>query len=509
MEKFTLHRYARRNWLWHSATSTLQNPPSKRDRLFQKLVTEKQLPFEFKPWPVDAFLGSPYLDFVGWAIVNNNPALIKSLEEFDSRFKFVDCLQDSVLWFEKHVVDHCISQQNLDAIAECDRGIWNEKIPVQGWLYSKMLIACRKGNLAILDLCRPYLERDVAHWSHFRAHLIFEAAGANQFTVFNFFLYSLFSPKQTHPILFRADYGGHLCNAPERAALMGHTRISRHLIQSGAIASNIFGLDPSPGILALSNAIIGGNSNVVEVLLDVFDITYQSLKPRDRNARPSTKAEGFCKAVSTGNMALVGAFLANGTSPLVPNDAGMCPYMQAIKAGHMEIVLLLFFMRGCGVKENITGLPLTMAAANGHSEIIDFLILNGADVIYRCNDTRNGPCLTPLYAASANGHYAVVKQILAAEAGADVSSPRDLLMISDSAGNEQYSSLYTLANKVRSLGVRRFLPEHCSMVWKHIFGAFLGKFQNFLEFIIYRKIYLCAGTSKADLTFCVIVWADV
>jgi hypothetical protein len=172
----------------------------------------------------------------------------------------------------------------------------------------------------------------------------------------------------------------------------------------------------------------------------------------------------------------------------------MCPYMQAIKSGHMEVFLRLFPIRGCGIEANITGLPLSMAAANGHGEIVDFLILNGADVYrnhdHRYQDTRIGTCPTPLYAASANGHYAVVKQILAAGAGVDVISPRDLVMPSDGAGSEgskHCSSLYAFAKKVRSFRVHFSFQSIFRSVWKHAFGAFVRKFQKFLDFLMNCK----------------------
>jgi ankyrin repeat protein len=447
-EKFKLLRYARRNWLWHAARFTQSEKPSRRDILFQILATQKQLPFEFKPWPADIFLGNPYPDLVGWAIVNNNPTLIKSLAGFDPMFNFKEYIRDSVSWVFKGVTDNISTEQQASIAYTQDT--WNENFPMHGWMYSRMLIACRKGNMAILDLCRPDLDNTELPWVQFRGHLILEAASTNQHAIIESF--NLGQGRTNDQCRsFATAYAGHLCNALERAALGGHIDMVQKLGRAGWSASNIFGSDPSMGMCALHNAIMGNNSDVVEALLAALEITvYNPSQPMSQDdSRIGIKTSAFCKAASSGNVAVVKIFLAGGASPVATGNNGMCPYMQAIKDGQMNIFELLFPLDGCGGAENSTGLPLSMAAANGQAKIVDFLISKGANVfpsnaldprLLGLKQGSNTSSPTPLYAASANGHYAIVQKLLSAGAGADVMSARDLP--SDASGSEHSQGLY-------------------------------------------------------------------
>jgi ankyrin repeat protein len=450
-EKFGLLRYARRNWLWHAARFTQNDHPTRRDILFQNLVTQKQLPFEFKPWPAN-FLGNPYPDLVGWAVVNNNPTLINSLAGFDPMFNFKEYIRDSANWVFKAVVNNSISSEQQESIAYT-QDTWTENFPMHGWMYFKMLIACRKGNLAILDLCRPGLDKEERPWAQFRAHLILEASAANQNTIIDSFHFGQQRPNDQCRS-FTTEYAGQLCNALERAALAGHTDLVRKLGRAGWSASNIFGSESSTGICALHNAILGSNSDVVEALLAALEITiYDPSQPISQSdSRLGIKTAAFCKAASSGNVAVVKTFLADGASPVMADASGMCPYMQAIKDGQMVVFSLLFPLPRCGVEQNATGLPLSMAAANGHTDIVDLLISRGANVFPSNGLGHPTPGLdrgsnmtspTPLYAASANGHCAVVEKLLAAGAAADVIGARDLLLESDGTGKELSRGLYS------------------------------------------------------------------
>jgi ankyrin repeat protein len=464
-ERFKLLRYARRNWLWHAARFMQSEKPTKRDIQFQDLATQWQLPFEFKPWPADIFLGNPYPDLVGWAIVNSNPALINSLAGFDPMFDFKEYMRDSASWVFKNVTDNSISSEQQASIAYT-QDTWNENFPMHGWMYSKMLIACRKGNLAILNLCRPDLDNTELPWVQLRAHLILEAASTNQHAIVNSF--KLGEGRSNHQCRsFATVYAGQLCNALERAALGGHIDMVRKLGRAGWSASNIFGSDPSMGVCALNNAIMGNNSDVVEALLAALEITiYDPSQPTSQDdLRLGIKAAAFCKAASSGNLAVMKIFLDDGASPVAPDETGMCPYMQAIKDGQRKIFALLFPLDGCGAEENSTGQPLSMAAANGRTEIVDFLISKGANVfpssvldprLPELKQGSNTSSPTPLYAASSHGHYSIAEKLLNAGAGVDVISARDLLQPSGASGNEHSQGLYSPDQEPPSNTIQHF-----------------------------------------------------
>jgi len=444
-ENFGLHRYAKRNWLWHAARFVQTEKADKRDNLFQSLVTQKQLPFEFRPWPADAFLGNPYPDQLGWAITHNNPSIIKSFSSFDQWFNFKNYIRDSTAWVFQNVVDNSMSGDQLEPIAYV-QDTWNESLPMHGWIYSRLLIAARKGYLPILDLCRPELDKPERPWNQLRAHLILEAASANQHAVIDSFKLAQ-GPTIEQGRSFTTEYAGQRCNALERAALSGHADMVRKLGRAGWSASNIFGSRTSAGVIALNNAVLGNNADVVKALLTALELTiYDPKDPTSqKDSRLSIKAHAFCKAAAAGNVAVVNTFLEDGASPVAADESRMNPYMQAIKEGHRIIFDLLFPLPGCGVEGNSAGFPLALAAAHGRTRIVDFLISKGANVFqteglaYRTQALDDSkakmPGPTPLYAASANGHYEIVELLLKAGAGADVISTKDVVQPSEGAGS--------------------------------------------------------------------------
>lgn len=461
-ENFGLHRYAKRNWLWHAARFVQTEKSEKRDNLFQSLVTQKQLPFEFRPWSADVFLGNPYPDQMGWAITHNNPSIIKSLSGFDQWFDFKNYIRDSVTWVFQNVVNNSMSDDQLESIAYI-QDTWNESLPMHGWVYSKMLIAARKGNLSILDLCRPELDKPERPWNQFRAHLILEAAAANQHAVIDSFKLSQ-GPTIEQSRSFITEYAGQFCNALERAALNGHADMVRKLGRAGWSASNIFGSRTAAGVIALNNAVLGNNSDVVKALLIALELTiYDPKDPTSqKDSRLSIKAHAFCKAASAGNVAAVKTFVEEGASPVAADESGMNAYMQAIKEGHRNIFDLLFPLPGCGTEGNSTGFPLALAAAHGRTKIVEFLISKDANVFqteglaYRTqglDQKSKMPGPTPLYAAATNGHYEIVERLLAAGAGVDVISTKDVVQPIEGVGSARQRLYAPEQEPLAALGV--------------------------------------------------------
>lgn len=449
-KKYSLLRYARGNWLWHTAMfrseSTIE---TRKDILFHDLVTQRQLPFRFKPWPTDVSLKSPYPELTGWALNNNHPGLVKVLSKFDSAFKFKTCFEDAANWFFDGMTGTCITDTQLKLERHYFEDTWDPQFPVQGWLYCRMLFACRQGNLAVMDLCQPDLNKEQYPWRQFRAHLMIEAAASNQ----NAIVDSFPTPPRADDDfrLFTTFYEGEKRNALERAALAGYPSMVYRLGQAGWRASNLFGGQALSGIAALDAAIHGPNSSIVGALLRALKFaTTNPPSALTNGQRIEIIMTAFLRAVATGNAAIVKPFLAEGIDPLCPDGTGMCPYMQAIKDGHTDI-FSLFVLEGCSAEENTSGLPLGMAASHGRLEIAQMLISIGAIVIphdpLNCWFQRSDMTWiqdsdltspTPLYAAAANGHEAVVEYLLAQGAGIDVLSPRELIPNSRINRNEKH-----------------------------------------------------------------------
>eukprot|EP00117_Sycon_ciliatum_P042855 scpid16133/ scgid5548/ Inversin; Inversion of embryo turning homolog; Nephrocystin-2 len=89
---------------------------------------------------------------------------------------------------------------------------------------------------------------------------------------------------------------------------------------------------------------------------------------------------------------------------------------------------------------------LWLAAANGHSECIEWLAAHGADV-----HLANRGKLTPLHAASQNGHPAAVEVLLTCGAEANQSDVQGRLPIHLAARNGHLSVLSMLISKVASV----------------------------------------------------------
>jgi len=90
---------------------------------------------------------------------------------------------------------------------------------------------------------------------------------------------------------------------------------------------------------------------------------------------------------------------------------------EALAGGHLEVAGILIQKAGADVNQasgsdGIT--PLLMGSMNGHSEVVEFLLANGANVNQASNYGE-----TPLFTSSCRGHQEVVKLLLANGARVD------------------------------------------------------------------------------------------
>ena len=116
------------------------------------------------------------------------------------------------------------------------------------------------------------------------------------------------------------------------------------------------------------------------------------------------------EAAKKGNIEAVKQHLAAGTVVNAIDD-DWTPLKYAAHEGHKEVVELLI-AEGAGVntKTDDGWTPLILAAIKGHKEIVDLLIANGADV--NAKDEIGGA----LHSAALEGHKEIVELLITKDA---------------------------------------------------------------------------------------------
>jgi len=138
---------------------------------------------------------------------------------------------------------------------------------------------------------------------------------------------------------------------------------------------------------------------------------------------PSASDISIHDAATMGNIEAVKQHLTAGTD-VNANDTGLTPLHYAAGEGHKELVELLI-VKGADVsaKNKFGETPLHWAAGEGHKELVELLIANGADVNAR--RSKYGGGYTPLHVAATEGHKEIAELLI--NKGADVNANEDFL----------------------------------------------------------------------------------
>ena len=412
LDDFRLLGYVRENWLWHTARF-LPNSSKKtrRDVLFHDLVLQKQLPFEFRPWNVNSHSKTefPYFEPIGWALATNHCPLIHTIVKADSTFKPEAYFADAGSWFfEDRTSNTHISQHMLERINHCAHDTWEPKsMPRQGWLYSRMLNACRRGSLNILQSCIIFgVSSNNYPWPNIRGHLVIEAAASDQRAILSYFLgqYSdselTKDAKQTAKLTFNngftMSFEGLVCNALDRAALAGHVTMVHYLLQQGWRAHGLLSGNTKEGVQRLNKAVAEGNLRLAEALLEVLkpsDSSHGNENVEDAkliNAfdEAEDRQQRLTSAVITGQTEEVKLVLHEGadpnykfSSPLWYNSLGATPLIYAAMKSKIGIISEL--LRAGADKEavDLNGCTALLCAAKcGNKRAVATLISGGASL---------------------------------------------------------------------------------------------------------------------------------
>jgi len=251
------------------------------------------------------------------------------------------------------------------------------------------------------------------------------------------------------------------------------------------------------GMSCLHRAIVRGNEDILEVLLDsTKDVDFKTATGRSslmlacdfgkdklvEMLLASGASVGFCDpngrtplhiSAEAGNESLVRMLLDNGSDADAVDEFGVTPAFCALVKGH-ETCLKMMLDNGADPNLTVGGYSMLYAAAClGNEKLVRLMIDSGCDL---CSVSESG--FTPLHAAVFNGHTGVTGLIADAHASA-----------ADSQQN--YARIFRIAQCLAVLGnhfdplvmLQKFepnaqplLPNDISSSWNaHKLAALLGR----------------------------------
>ena len=240
-DSYRLLSYVIENWLPH--TSAFGSIPGRRMKLFQDLLFEKQLPFTFRPW--DEGEGAFELDHVcllGWALEHDHVAMLQAVPDSlpdqlaENALESLQRAYNSAGWSNR---TNNVSSAWMNTIENLTHlrivaGAIDKQL---AWLYSKLILACRQGNLEVIrycfNSCIPHGHDDGIAFA--LNHMLSEAVVYGQLELVTWITAEP-SSAYLRSYYFVNDYsiteyGSYECNAMDMALFRGHTRIANLLSQ--------------------------------------------------------------------------------------------------------------------------------------------------------------------------------------------------------------------------------------------------------------------------------------
>ncbi|XP_048250649.1 uncharacterized protein LOC124152553 [Haliotis rufescens] len=213
------------------------------------------------------------------------------------------------------------------------------------------------------------------------------------------------------------------------AAENGHRQVFDLLVREGDDVS----LEDDDGDNILHVACLGGHVDMVKYVL--------SLKVADINSRGHYGMTPLMVAAVNGHRQVFDLLVTRGAGVSLVDDGRNNILHVACLGGHVDMVKYVLSQKVTDINSRgpYGRTPLMVAAVNGHRQVFDLLVTQGADVSLE-DDGRNNI----LHVACLGGHVDMVKYVLSQKT-ADINSRgqygRTLLMLAVSAGHRQVFDL--------------------------------------------------------------------
>ncbi|GFT45476.1 ankyrin repeat domain-containing protein 29 [Nephila pilipes] len=199
-----------------------------------------------------------------------------------------------------------------------------------------------------------------------------------------------------------------------RAALRGDVKLLERALGAGISVDS----SDQEGTTALILACIHNHYDCAKMLLE------HGANP---SAQRMTGSNSLSYAAYGGFLPIVKLLLQYGVNIEPEEKGGATPFLFACLLNHADVAQELLATNPDFEKRMIEwNIPMCLAAQNGHTSIIRFLISRGCDINTQCRNAdltlpTNGT--TPLFLACQFGHATVVKRLV--DSGADVNLTRD------------------------------------------------------------------------------------
>ncbi|TGO25575.1 hypothetical protein BPAE_0077g00230 [Botrytis paeoniae] len=253
LDKYRLIAYLKENWLSHTKDFTEES--REIGELFDNLLFKKQLTFSFIPWAKFSFGDCARIAPLCWALAENHLPLLKEVLANDHRTSYYITEACLLFWntieFRKvngrrEEID--VSSQSLKVLENRSLEDVSSKTDCLFWLYSQIIIACRKGNDDALQTCVQFIDETSmlalpglgARFSQMPtlkslvlAHLHLEASVHG-----HLYLVQKFQAACLLPLWVAYEYKGFYFNSLERVITLPYDEITNYLITRECPVSN-------------------------------------------------------------------------------------------------------------------------------------------------------------------------------------------------------------------------------------------------------------------------------
>ncbi|TGO62599.1 hypothetical protein BOTNAR_0111g00170 [Botryotinia narcissicola] len=162
LDKYRLIAFLKENWLSHTKDFTEES--REIGELFENLLFKKQFTFSFIPWAKFSFGDCARIAPLCWALAENHLPLLKEVLANDHRTSYYITEACLLFWntveyrkANRRREEIEVSSQSLKLLENRSLEDVSSKMDCLFWLYSQMLIACRKGTSEALQICVQFI----------------------------------------------------------------------------------------------------------------------------------------------------------------------------------------------------------------------------------------------------------------------------------------------------------------------------------------------------------------